>query len=52
MKTYTNPITNVEIEYVKSFLLSVGKKIYDNGKRIYYVDFNGKSHKLGYISWA
>jgi hypothetical protein len=31
---------------VKSFLLKVGKQVYDTGKHIYYVDYNNIPRKL------
>lgn len=35
-----------EVNAVKDFLLRAGKQVFDTGKRIYYVDYNDKPHKL------
>jgi len=44
MKTQT--VSQSIVNDVKSFLLRVGKQVYDNGKSIYYVDYNNTPRKL------
>lgn len=44
MKIQTLPCSIVD--EIKTFLLRQDKQVYDMGKRIYYVDYNGYPHRL------
>ena len=35
-----------QVDAVKVLLLKAGKQVFDIGKRIYYLDYNDKPHKL------